>query len=394
MNMRQTFNERKQASNQEQSPPPGAALERRLKTLPTQAALKDLQDQKLAVSSASTFGLNDSCITIYIDEAWPAEDDSTLRNWAVIGGLVWRGEKADPKVLPLVKNHLKTTTTGIHALKSLLSCERALPFIMPIKSHGLIKYEHYFQLVVSSIKVLLGWLLPQQGSTCSVRILLEQFCQIEAGTKMKDYFAGVLEELRLNNPARCGRWTIDKVQWCGKNEEYIPYADIVCYLPLEHNGFNRELGSRADYRNWPGYLPLSLELVPRLTRLDQFELSKNVEDVLDFVSSVHGTELYRVMISNLAVRFANSVDLQRNLIEAVEKRYEVKDRDLNSLRKQTSAAGQLVQADNENLPMRVRLLWSLIDLQEANHHGDPAKAHAAVEKYRNLRPKPAPMTRS
>ena len=114
-----------------------------------------------------------------------------------------------------------------------------------------------------------------------------------SSTKMKDYFAGVLEEYNLNNPGHCGRWTIDKVQWCGKNEEYIPYADIVCYLPLEHNGFNRELGSRADYRNWAGCLPLSLELVPRLTRLDQFELSKMLRMFWISSHQYGGTELYQ-----------------------------------------------------------------------------------------------------
>jgi tetratricopeptide (TPR) repeat protein len=38
----------------------------------------------------------------------------------------------------------------------------------------------------------------------------------------------------------------------------------------------------------------------------------------------------------------------------------------------------------KTLPKRQQLLWSLINIQQANHHGDPIKAFEAAETYRNL----------
>ena len=345
-------------------------------------SLDSLEKQKLAVASASNFGSKEAFMAIYIDESWPSDE----KNKGVIGGLVWRGYQPDYAILPHIATHKRASATGIDAMNKLLGCNRALPFIMPIKTYSFIAQKDYFDLVVSALKVLLGWLLPQLGEKCKIRILLEGIGNRPEGTDRTDYLKGVLEEARLINPHRFSRWEVELMKWSAKDEEYVPYADLVAYLGLEHNEINRELGRKADYRNWPGYVPLSLELVPRLTRLDQLEATGNVDDVLDFVANMHGTELCNVVLDDLKIRMAERPELQRRLVEKLERRFENKTRNISALRKQTAAVKMLVSESHENTPARQQLLWSLIDIQNANHHGHPEKAFQAAGTYSRLRP--------
>jgi hypothetical protein len=358
--------------------------QKRIKKAPPPSAadrLKQLESQKLAVPSASNFGQNDAFMSIYIDEAWPSEE----KNKGVIGGIVWRGPKPDYDILQHVRTHRRATATGIYALNLLLGCTHAFPFIMPIEASGKIAQKDYFDLVISALKVLLGWLLPQQGEKCKIRILLERFSDILEGTECTDYLRGVFEEARLINPQRFSRWQLEMMRWSTKEEEYVPYADLVSFLGLEHHEINIELGRKADYRNWPGYVPLSLELIPRLTRLDQLESTGNVDDVLDFVNDMHGTELGNVVSKDLKLRMAGRPDLQRKLVERLEIRYEHTARDISALRNQTEAVKMLVPVSDEKMPTRQKLLWWLIDIQHANHHGNPAKAFQSAENYSRLR---------
>jgi hypothetical protein len=358
------------------------------RTTKQESPLDNLGKQQIAVASASAFSINSDFITIYIDEAWPGSHSKEKpQDRGVIGGIVWIGYQPDFETLGWIDTHLRTSPQGIEALGKLMNCHRALPFVMPIDAGGDDNAQkHYFELLVCSIKLLLGWLLPQNGKPCKVRILIESFQNFPVDTDKTQYFKAILEEAKLINPIRFYRWNLEVVRWGDKPEEYIPYADLVAHLSLEHTGRNIETGKKADYRNWPGYVPLSLELLPRLTRLDQVEDSGNVADILDFVANLYGTELCKVVLNDIGSRLSKRADLQRKLIETLEDLYQGKNRDLNSLRKQTKAVKQLVTVPTEDTPVRQRLLWHLIDLQMANHDGDPVKGVSAVEHYKILRP--------
>ena len=225
--------------------------------------LEQLEGERLAVTAASNFAIDDEFLSIYIDEAWPSMVNPEIPNQGVIGGIVWRGFQPDYSKLPHIETHLRSSDDGIKSLSNLLKCEYALPFVMPIEANFQINQTCYFDLIVCALKVLLGWLLPQKRRKCKVRILLEWIDKMGTATDQKDYFKGVLEEARLANPHRFSRWDLEAVKWSmDKSEEYIPYADLVAYLSHEYGAANIEMGKKVDYRRWPGYVPLSIELVP------------------------------------------------------------------------------------------------------------------------------------
>jgi cold shock CspA family protein len=194
----------------------------KISALSRSAGLKQLKNLRLAVPSASNFGVNDDFITVYIDETWPEADTASRKKKGIIGGIVWRGYQPDYKALPHIKTHVRTSATGINALNCLLSCDGALPFVMPIEGHTDVTQSDYFELIASAVKVVLGWLLPQEGVKSKVRILMEHIGSFEVDTDRTDYFKGMLKEARPMNPNRFSRWNLEVVKWCDKEEEYIP----------------------------------------------------------------------------------------------------------------------------------------------------------------------------
>lgn len=359
-------------------------------------ALEELKRYSLAVPSASSFAKDATAISVYIDEAWPAANDPEKdKKTGVIAGIVWEGDRVDENVLKRIRTHGRGSRDAVEAIQKLLECERALPFIMPIQLPHDLAQRHYFELLEAGIKVLLGWLLPQHGRECSVRILIEHYRKPDYwnGTDKTEYFQGVFSEARLANRARFNRWRLRSVCWYDKNEEYIPYADCIAYLALEHTESNRLLGELANYKNWPGYLRLSLNLLPRLSRLDYLESVGNVDDLLDFILETHGTELCRVVLNDFRTRLSGRKDLLQKLMEALEERYKAKVRDLRSLRRLFNAVHVLVSSCGEEASARLRLLWTLLTLQSANHDGDPERAHEAALHYRALREEVLPHDR-
>ncbi len=350
------------------------------------ALIQNLGRQNLAVPSVRAFARDIDYISIYIDEAWPGSvstDQSSARG--VIGGIIWKGFQPDYRALNWINTHLRTSPEGIEALRKLMGCHRAMPFVMPIDATMKYAEHQYFELLVCAIKILLGWLLPQTGNSCKVRILCEAYQNFPVDTDRTQHLKAVFAEAKQINPIRFSRWNLEVLRWADKRDEYVPYADLVAHLSLEHHAWNQTVGKLANYRQWPGYVPLSLGLIPTLNQLDHVHNTGNVADILDFIATMDGTELCKIVLKDLKPLIAGRPDLQKELLETLESRYQQKSRDLKALRRQTSMVKNLVELPTRHTPLRQTLLWHLIDLQRANHDGDPEGGGKAAEEYLALR---------
>jgi len=123
------------------------------------------------------------------------------------------------------------------------------------------------------------------------------------------------------------------------------------------------------------------ELVPRLERLEHLETSANLEDVLDFAMETGDSPFGRLVLSDIATRLVQRPDLQQRLLDTLETRYQAKVRDLNRLRRQFAIVRQLIPSLPEAATPRMRLLWHLLSLPEANHDGDPERIRQSASAY-------------
>lgn len=331
----------------------------------------------------SNFGEKTIEFTIYIDEAWPGAIQNAVkpRNEGVIAGLICHGNSSVCfKDLPEIKTHsYGNLKSAKEYLVKLLSCNKCLPFIFPIylSDESEQAIAHYDLLLQQAIKLLLGWVLPKRSTKARLHIYLERIGGHHPGENRTEFFAGMLAE----NPRRYGKWILDTVQWTDKEFGYIPYADLLAHMTLEHTERSRALGDLVDYKNLPGYVPLSLELIPRLERLEHLETSANLEDVLDFAMETGASPFGRLVLSDIATRLAQCPDLQQRLLDTLENRYQGKVRDLNGLRRQFAIARQLIPSLPEVAAPRMRLLWHLLALQDANHDGDPERIRQSASAY-------------
>lgn len=371
--------------------PPGRKARRPRPMPPLRVAQRRLEHTIIRHDVSRSFGAGAHELTICIDESWPgAQHGESRRGEGVIAGLVWLGSYPDPAVLPLVRDHLGVTSTAALSLKRVLELhERAFPFIMPIHvgTRGGGAQAHYDALVQTAVKLILGWLLrPARvapGGPRRVRILLDQKApQHPHEHDGTEYFRGMLADPRYAG------WTIERVQWldCARVDSYIPYADALAYLPLEHHDHLRQQARAARYREWPGYVPISLALAPMLDRLDALPELGNVEDVLDLAALLHGTALLAAVEDGVRAVLAERADLQQRLVERLVERYRVrKDRELAALAQQLAAVRRLVPSLPPDAGVRARLLWTALHLQDANAHGDPVRVRAAVEAHEAAR---------
>lgn len=177
-------------------------------------------------------------IRIYIDEAWPGAQSSEYKHVGVISGIVWDGEQPVEHQLPFIHTHLREKNSPAHyhqAISQLLNCEHAFPFAFPIIQDA-VRESDYPELLRVALIVLLGWILPQDGPQCDVKIYCEgiQFAQMAPGRN----YACSLGEMRNTmglTTGRMQRWYISEfvsLAATDKEFEYVPYADAVGYLTI------------------------------------------------------------------------------------------------------------------------------------------------------------------
>jgi hypothetical protein len=276
-------------------------------------------------------------------------------------------------------------TRAVEALKNLQRCTSALPFVMPIRARNRNAQREYDRLVAACLQILLGWVLPRTGPVCTVRVYLEQYGGHSAGDDHTGYFRGMLDGVSQGHPERFARWRLDRVEWQAPEFEYIPYADLLAYLAQEHTPRGRELGSAVELRKWPGYVPLSLDLVPRLLRIEALEAGGQEPDALDLAAELEGTELGHLICEDLRTRSARRPEIGLRLLEALDARYRNPDRNLDALAGQLNAVRRVVPQASTAASPRVRLLFTSLLLQDANHDGDPDRAHELAVQYALVR---------
>lgn len=324
-------------------------------------------------------------ITIYIDEAWPGAIPNATRprHEGVIAGIVCPGKPGSVlKDLPKIPTHLyKNTENYKSSLISMLECKSCFPFILPVNlaepSDQAI--AHYDELLHRAIQLLLGWVLPKlkNNGRTHVSLIFERI----SGHVDGDDHTGFIKGLLANKPKRYDQWIIDCARWEHKEYGYIPYADLIAHLTLEHTELNRSIGRIFDYKKWPGYIPFSLDFVPRLERLEHIESVHNVDDILDFARDTANSRFGQLIMNDIAQRLEGQNQVQERLLDALEKRYQNKLRDLSELRRLFRLVKPLVKELPSNAAPRLKLLKNVIALQDANHDGDPERIKQAVQSY-------------
>ncbi len=325
-------------------------------------------------------------LTIYLDEVWSVESLGGRRNEGVIAGLICRGRPLESYALPRLKTHAyKRPSEALAALQALWSCPFCAPVLFPLQLPDPDEpaSRYYDELLQLSIRFLLGWLLPTPDRSVRVWLFPEAMeqCFHPSGDDGSEFYRGLLSA----DAGRFGHWQIAMVRWEEKNFGYIPYADLVGHLTLEHTPYNQALGEWANFKHLPGYVPFSVGLVPRLERLEHLEISANLQDVIDFAMETSGSRFGELVLRDIAGRLAPRADLQVRLLETLEAGYRDKIRDLARLRRAFAAVRSLLPELPAGARPPMRLLWYLLALQDANHDGDPARTRAVASEYRRER---------
>jgi tetratricopeptide (TPR) repeat protein len=273
---------------------------------------------------------------------------------------------------------------AIDALESLMKCSRCRPFIMPIAaSQGREAIRQYDLLINACLQILFGWLLPRDGGRANVSVFLDRH---EGHNPNADWYAGLFAGASQGAPGRFRRWTLEHVEWIDDDDfEYIPYADLLAYIAQEHTPRSLAVAEAANYKAWPGYVPLSLDLAPRLMRLDGLRSSANVADLLDVVDELQSAPLTEVVLADVKDVVIGNPDLQRRLLENLDERFHAKDRNLDRLRRQFDAVRCLVPEPGPDASARLSLLYTAVALQQANHDGNPDRVRPVTQKYMQAR---------
>ncbi|MEA3641660.1 MAG: hypothetical protein VBE63_17205 [Lamprobacter sp.] len=328
----------------------------------------------------SAFITTSTEITIYIDEAWTNQESAIKNSEGVIAGVICKGPpKQQYADLPSVATHSATDESISHqAIKNLLNCSKCIPFIFPIRMvrEDQCAQKYYELLLQHAIRLLCGWLMRPEKKTI-VSICCERIYQHREGKDGTAFVQGGW----LVNPVRFGHWKLASMRWTEKDFGYLPYADLLAYLTHEHTDASRRLGALANYKQLPGYVPFSLELVPRLERLEHLETSANLDDVIEFALETGDSPFGQLVMKDLAKRLAARMDLQQRLLETLEARYRGKARELKQLRRALTAVRTLIPALPQDASPRMRLHWYLLALQDANHDGDPERIRATAGDY-------------
>ena len=383
-----------QHNNSEKETKPIDYLQQKLKRITKRANIK--------FNDFTDFSADATELNIYIDEAWPCNSFSNEpedKKTGVIAGIVWLGSDINTQVLPQIGTHLreeldssalqlsitkKIETILLPPFQELLNCKNAMPFIFPLKNEAeMNSCKDYFTILEAAIKILLGWVLPQNGQKCNVRIYPEHFSDEFAGidhkTNKTEYFRGVLKQAG-NTTGRFSRFNIQKVEWQTKDFGYIPYGDLLGYmtLPIDRSVVFKEM-TRGE--KLAGYLPVSLNLFDVLSRLDIIEKTQDVEDIFGLIDEIYGTKIYRFIMDDLKQRLDGNKELKQKLLYSLEARYLDKDRDMGKLRKYFPEIMPFVESEEEDAKTATKLLFTSIRLQKANHEGNPEEIREDLKDY-------------
>ena len=317
----------------------------------------------------ANFVLTSDTIAIFIDEV----ELGTAHG--AIAGIVWNGSEADHRVL----SHIGTHRRSPEPLRELLGCAKAFPFLVPVRGAAGAP-ARYLPMVRTALQLLLGWLLPLPQRPTRVLVFLERYGEYDPGDDLTPYFAGALDESRVDFPERFAPWRLAQVGWEGKSFGYIPWGDLVGYWYLARVVRGERFGGH-DCTKLPGYMPVDGDGYRRIRAASRIAGTPAVEELLDVARDLAGTELGRLVLRSAASAVAGSATLQERLLDELERRR--RDGDPRQLRPQEAAVRSLIGEPAANAPLRVRLLAMGLGLGS----GDTERAMAAGEAFAAARPR-------
>lgn len=342
-------------------------------------------------SEPTSFSQRASHIRIYIDETWPGLQSKEYGDIGVICGIVWEGEEVNYDELPKTKTHLrcKSTPNALRtALRRLRDCRRAFPFIFPIFQEN-VSTKDYPELLRIAVITLLGWILPQKGTPCDVKIFCEgidsSLCT--SGENLTANFQEMVSTLRLTQN-RFTRWTISQAESLpseSKEFEYLPYADSIGYTVVPTQKAVEWCDNIIQPEKLEGYVPLSATLIQELCTLDTPSAPGYADALVEFAKGRSKTKLFAQVMANTVSRAKENLEFRTALFDKLESMFEQKERNLKLL---NTISNTLVKefpiAEFDNLPKQ-KLIRILVELQAANHSGESSKVQQCVEMYQDCR---------
>jgi hypothetical protein len=380
------------------------------------------------VAGRPTFAIGSSVLTIYIDESYGALLSEHSQK-AIIGGIVWIGDAVSWKSLPEIENHLGSEAThdfndyfrrtNLHmrpfprlirakrAYANVMGHKRCFPFILKIevdKANGSARQQHEL-LLQKGVALLLGWLLPKPKQRISVSIVMEEEGEKKAGSEFTQALQAALRAEADSNPSRFCYWNLKKAWFEAKSSfhpdehaacssrrpdevtmdsarhTYLAYADLLAYVGWLETFVSRSIAAIADFTQLPGYADLTLDLFLTLHELDNIEVTGNVASILDCGIHLGRGPLREKLIQELRPRLASRPDLQFAILNKLDERFRAKHRNLEKLQKQLEFARAVIPLGPSSVGTRLRLLWAAVELQDANHAGDPVRANRLASTY-------------
>jgi hypothetical protein len=211
-----------------------------------------------------------------------------------------------------------------------------------------------------------------------VIVHLERYGEYDPGDDLTPYFAGALDESRVDFPERFAPWRIHQVAWQGKSFGYLPWGDLVGYWYLARVVRGERFGGH-DCTTLPGWMPVDGDGYRRIRAASRMAGTPAVEELLDVARDLAGSELGRLVLRAAAPAVAADPRLQERLLDELERRR--RDGDPRRLRPQEAAVRGLIGEPPAEAPLRVRLLVTGLGLGA----GDGAQAQAAAEGFAALR---------
>lgn len=327
-------------------------------------------------------------ISIYFDEAFELPDGGRTRS--VLGafvGIVWAGSRADLALLPELKlpgnGHIRSMPEMKAAMSALLECKRVLPFVLVVNRtalDGLVGGDKYRRLMESAVQFLLGWGLTMNEGKRDLFLHFERHGDHPGGEDRTEYFRGLLRGWNTISPQRFGGWCLCSAKWQDKDYGYIPYADILAYS-VQDSEKSRELAEWLHPERLPGYVAFDSDLV---NLLDKVEKTDSGIELLDLAARATTQHIASRLADDLRPLLQRRPEFKSHIISELDRRYRAKDRDLRSLRRQLAVCNRLVGELPPDAPLATKLLWTAIELQEANHAGNGAKAESILPGYAGL----------
>ncbi|NUM34248.1 MAG: hypothetical protein HUU50_06880 [Candidatus Brocadiae bacterium] len=337
-------------------------------------SIYSVSDFPVMPSRLSHFSCKSGVLNIYIDEVEVGTKDGA------IAGIVWDGNTPCKSILPIIATHSKNE----EYLPTLLACDKAFPFIMPLQ-HPQGNVYPYKEILVYSLQILLGWLISPRKTTTPVNVYLELYGQYQPGKEWTQYIQGRFDEASACFPNRFADWEINTIEWKEKDYGYIAWGDLLGYWYLAES--RGERFGEIHHSQLPGFIPIKTEVLGILKRLEFMEQTGGVQEILDLAVEIHGTKLWESILKDIKIRMEQLPELQDCIIQEMDARYQVKERNLGNLQKMMNALKIVLPQDKANMPLRTQLFCLAVDLQEANHNGDPLSIHQALLSYEEARQK-------